>query len=87
MYAEILHLKYDNGEMDQLPARRVEPEEYLPPSIGSRVCCKVKGAKYSAEIVAIEITTPTKNMPPASNKVQTLLYTDSIFYGYIIIIN
>ena len=60
MYAEILHLKYDNGEMDQLPARRVEPEEYLPPSIGSRVCCKVKGAKYSAEIVAIEITTPTK---------------------------
>ena len=40
--------------------KKVEPEDdFLPPSVGCSVCCKVKGAKYSAKVMAIETVTPT----------------------------
>ena len=33
----------------------MEPEDdFGPPIVGSTVCCKVKGVKYSAKVLAIE---------------------------------
>ena len=56
--AEILHMRFDNGEEDVLEVKKVEPEgDFLPPSVVSTVCCKVKGGKYSAELLAIEEAT------------------------------
>ncbi len=47
-------MRFENGEEDKVGVKGVEPdEEFLPPTIGQRVCCTVKGGKYSAEIVAI----------------------------------
>ncbi len=65
---EILRVRFHNGEENMVEIKNVEPaDDFLPPCTGSTVCCKVKGGKYSAEILAIE------NVVPKQCKVHVLI--------------
>ena len=45
-------MKYDNGEVATVTIGHAEPEgdDFGPPAIGSSVCVKSRGTKYSAII-------------------------------------
>lgn len=46
-------MEYDNGEIETVNLRNVEPEDFSDPSVGSIVCVKSRGGKYSARILKI----------------------------------
>ncbi len=56
---QILRVRFDNGEEDKVEIKNLEPaDDFSPPCAGSTVCCKVKGGKYSAEILTVESAVP-----------------------------
>jgi hypothetical protein len=53
-HTEQYEIEYENGETEVVECKRLEPEgDFVPPEVGSGVCCKTKGAKYSAVILHI----------------------------------
>ena len=44
-------MEYDNGELETIEVTRAEPDEgFNPPSVGTTICVKSRGGKYSAQI-------------------------------------
>lgn len=42
-------VKYDNGEIETVAIGHAEPEgDFSPPAVGSSLCVKSRGGKYSA---------------------------------------
>ena len=50
--AEKILVEYDNGELETIEITRAEPDEgFNPPSVGTTICVKSRGGKYSKRLL------------------------------------
>ena len=73
---EKLTVVYENGEVDTMSIKQVEPNDFDPPEVGSVVCAVVRGSCYKATVQ--DVITSEQVIPLACTSPVYGMYTCNI---------